>query len=177
MKNDFIIPLNGLSNGRSRFEWHADGEFFGRFEGSEILDANLDIAVSVEKSGRYIGVDCEIDGTVTVACDRCLEDLELPVHASPMMSVKFGDAGEQSEAEDGEREILMLPEADTDLDMSQVIYDYTALSLPMQRIHPEGECNPAAVRYLSFEDPDETEKPEAVNNPFAGLMNMLENKR
>ena len=177
MKNDFIIPLNGLSTGRSRFEWRADGEFFGRFEESEILDADLDVTVSVEKSGRYIGVDCEIDGTVTVACDRCLEDLVLPVHTSPMMSVKFGDAGEQSEAAEGEREIIMLPEADTDLDMSQVIYDYTALSLPMQRIHPDGECNPAAIRYLSLEEPEETEKPEAVNNPFAGLMDMLENKR
>lgn len=177
MKNDFIIPLNGLSAGRSQFDWRADGEFFGRFEESEILDADLDVAVSVEKSGRYIGVDCRIDGTVTVACDRCLEDLELPVHTVCLMSVKFGDAGQQSDASEGEREIIMLPETDTDLDMSQIVYDYAALSLPMQRIHPEGECNPDAIKYLSLEEPDESEKPEAVNNPFAGLKSILENKR
>lgn len=177
MKNDFIISINGLSTGRSRFEWRADGEFFGRFEESEILDADLDVTVSVEKSGRYIGVDCEIDGTVTVACDRCLEDLVMPVHTTSLMSVKFGDAGQQSEASEGEREIIMLPEDDTDLDLSQIVYDYTALSLPMQRIHPEGECNPDAIRHLCLEEPDESEKLEAGNNPFAGLKSILENKR
>lgn len=177
MKNDFIIPLNGLSAGRSHFEWHADGGFFGRFEGSEILDADLDVSVSVEKSGRYIGVDCEIDGAVTVACDRCLENLELPVHTLSLMSIKFGEEGERTETAEGEREIIMLPETDSDLDLSQVVYDYTALSLPMQRVHPEGECNPDAVRYLCQEELDDTAKPEAVNNPFAGLKNILENKR
>ena len=179
MTQDFIIPLNGLSAGKTTFKWHADGEFFGSFENSEILDADLDVVVTVEKSGRYIGVDCALDGTVTVACDRCLEDLTMPVHTVSLMSVKFGEQGSVAEVEEGDREIVMLPESDTDLDLSQVVYDYAALSLPMQRVHPEGECNPDAVKYLSTEEDeesDETAQP-LLENPFAGLKDMLENKR
>ena len=177
MTQDFIIPLNGLSTGRSCFEWHADGKFFGRFEQSEILDADLDVTVTVEKAGRYIGVDCNIDGTVTVACDRCLEDLVMPVHTASLMSVKFGESGSESTASEGDREIIMLPESDTDLDLSQVVYDYAALSLPMQKVHPEGECNPETLKYLSTEEEASQETSEALENPFAGLKNLLENKR
>ena len=78
MSEEFVIPLNGLSAGKNEFRWQASKEFFETFENSEILDAQLDASVSVEKSGRYIGVDCEVVGTVTVECDRCLGDLKMP---------------------------------------------------------------------------------------------------
>ena len=39
----FVIGLDGLKAGRSHFTWHADGKFFGDFENSEILDADLDV--------------------------------------------------------------------------------------------------------------------------------------
>ena len=70
MNENFIIPLNGLAAGETRFSWHAGKEFFDSFENTEILDADVDIDVRVEKSGRYLGVDCEIEGEVTVECDR-----------------------------------------------------------------------------------------------------------
>ena len=59
MNDNFIIPLNGLAAGETRFSWHAGKEFFDSFENTEILDADVDIEVRVEKSGRYLGVDCE----------------------------------------------------------------------------------------------------------------------
>ena len=41
MNDNFIIPLNGLASGESRFSWHAAKEFFDSFENAEILDADL----------------------------------------------------------------------------------------------------------------------------------------
>ena len=92
MNDKFIIPLNGLAAGETRFSWHAGKEFFDSFENSEILDAQLDIEVRVEKSGRYIGVDCFVTGKVVVECDRCLEELEMPVDLEVLLSVKFGES-------------------------------------------------------------------------------------
>ena len=60
----FVIPLNGLTVGKTHFRWQAEGQFFSGFENSEILGADLIVEVDVEKSGRYIGVDVFIDGTV-----------------------------------------------------------------------------------------------------------------
>lgn len=122
----FVVSLRGLKAGRTHFDWKADGEFFGTFENSEILDADLEIGVDVDNLVEKIEVNCTIDGTVTVICDRCLERLTLPVHTS------FFE--------------------DETLDLTQDIYDYVCISLPLQRVHPEGECNPETVKYLKFDN-------------------------
>lgn len=177
MKDDFIVPINGLAQGRTEFRWRAGKKFFERFENSEILAADLDVEVFAEKSGHFIGVDCDVTGDVTVSCDRCLEDLRIPVETGFSLSVKFGqEQADSSDAAEGEREIVWLPESDADLDLGQIVYDYVCLSLPVQRVHPEGECNPEAVKYLSSEDDqgDETRDQE-TSLPFAALKDLIDN--
>ncbi len=172
MDEKFIIPLNGLAAGKSEFSWQAGKEFFEAFENTEILDAELDVNVTVEKLGRYFGVDCEIDGSVTVACDRCLEDLEMPVGTDIMLSVKFGSEEDSDEHQEGEREIVFVPEGDAEYDLSQIIYDYVCLALPMQRHHAEGQCNPETAKYLATGEPVESEAADE-NSPFAALKEMI----
>ena len=173
MNDNFIIPLNGLASGESRFSWHAAKEFFDSFENAEILDADLDIEVRVEKSGRYLGVDCEISGEVTVECDRCLDELDMPVETHIAMSVKYGDEESQQEHQEGEREIVFIPEDSAELDMSQIIYDYVCLSLPMQRTHGNGGCNPDAMKYYSAPEGHDYFNEEGEMNPFAALKDMF----
>ena len=174
----FIVPLSGLPSGRTGFRWHAGGQFFSGFDNSEILDADLLVGVGVDKSGRYVGVDLDIEGTVVVACDRCLGDLEIPVSVHPSFSVKFGEgAGEPAGAEEGGREVIVLPETDTDLDLSQTISDYVCISLPISRVHPEGECDPETVKYLNRQDEGEEEESAVpAESPFAALKTLFEGK-
>ena len=169
----FVIGLDGLKAGRSHFTWHADGKFFGDFENSEILDADLDVDAEVEKMGASILVDSRVKGAVTVACDRCLEDLILPVEARPAFSVKFGTEAPEGEDEirEGSREILCLDASDADLDLSQVIYDYVCLALPMQRVHAEGECNPDTVKFLS--EGAGNEEAATTDSPFSALKGLF----
>ena len=173
--NDFIIPLDSLTAGNTKYSWHVGKSFFDSFENSEILDADLSIETVVEKSGKYIGVDCFVKGSVTVECDRCLENLEMPVDEAILLSVKFADENSDEQTE-GNREILSLPRDSAELDMSQVVYDYVCLSLPMQRYHEDGGCNPETLRYLGegeVLEPIET-KVEEKNNPFASLKGMFD---
>ena len=153
--------------------WHADGKFFGDFENSEILDAGLDVGAEVEKTAASILVDCRVKGTVTVACDRCLADLVLPVETAFSLKVRFG-RDEGPEEEDG-RELLVLPDREAGIDLSQVLYDYVCTSLPLIRVHPDGECDPEVVKYLGEGAPETTPAPESTN-PFASLKTLLEKK-
>ena len=172
---DYIIPLNGWAAGEREFRWQAGIKFFQKFDNAEILDAAVDIDARAVKSGHYIGVDLDIRGSVTVPCDRCLEDLTLPVEAHPAFSVKFGEeASSEEEMREGSREILFLDASDAELDLSQVIYDYVCLSLPMQRVHAEGQCNPDTVRFLSQEPEDE--EAGDTNSPFAALKGLFDDK-
>lgn len=124
----FVIPVKGLKAGSNHYDWHADGEFFKTFETSEILDADLQIAVDVDYQESSIEVKCHVEGNVTVICDRCLEDLTLPVDTSFL---------------DDDFEVT------DQIDLGQDIYDYVCISLPMQRIHPNDGCNPETLKYLN----------------------------
>jgi len=128
MNKDFIIPINRLKTGSNAFEWHVDGAFFGTFENSEILDADLSVSVEIINEDYDISVIGKIEGSVTVTCDRCMESLVLPI------DTRFED----DEFEDCD-----------EIDLNQDIYDFACLTLPMQRTHPEGECNEDTVKYLS----------------------------
>lgn len=180
MNAECLIPVNGLSAGKHGFSWRIGKEFFVGFDNSDVLDADVSIEVMVEKSGTYVGIDCQLDGYVTVLCDRCLEDLRLPIVKTVRLSVKFGaepaDSAAQDLTDDG-REIVYLSDEESSMDMSQTIYDYCMLSLPLKRVHPEGQCNPDAVRFLCSElkssEPEETTQGDD-DNPFAALKGLFE---
>lgn len=124
----FEIPIKGLKSGRSVYKWHADGGFFGTFENTEILAADLEIEVEVINEDYSIEVKGKIDGNVTVACDRCLGDLKIDIHTS---------------FEDDEFEGCQV------LDIGQDIYDFVCIALPMQRVHQEGECDEETAKFIS----------------------------
>ena len=170
------VPINGLPQGRKEFRWRVGKTFFEHFENSEILAADLDVEVYAEKSGHFIGVDCDVTGDVTVACDRCLENLSIPVETGFRLSVKFGlEPADGSDAAEGEREIVWLPESDADLNLGQIVYDYVCLSLPVQRVHSEGECNPEAVKFLSSEDEQSVDSQgKDASLPFASLKDLID---
>ena len=173
MNDKFIIPLNGLAAGMTEISWQAGKEFFDSFENSEILDAHLDADVRVEKSGRYIGVDCDVRGEVTVECDRCLDELDMPIDVEIRLSVKYGSEESSEDPQQGEREVIFIPETDAEMDMSQIIYDYVCLSLPMQRMHDEGECNPEVMKRYGAPEETEVSQEEGVS-PFSALKGMFQ---
>lgn len=179
MKDDFIIPLNGLKPGKTSFGWKVGAEFFRQFENKDIRAAEISVDAVVEKSGTYLGIDAVMKGVVTVPCDRCGDDVELSVNADIQLSVKFGSepvAEEEIVVSEG-RETVYLPEDGADMDMSQTIYDFACLSLPMQKVHGEGGCNPDALRYLagSEDAADNAGERGDENNPFAVLKGLYDN--
>ena len=157
----------------TEFSWQAGKEFFDSFENSEILDAHLDADVRVEKSGRYIGVDCDVRGEVTVECDRCLDELDMPIDVQIKLSVKYGSEESSEDPQQGEREVIFIPETDAEMDMSQIIYDYVCLSLPMQRMHDEGDCNPEVMKRYGAPEETEVSQEEGVS-PFSALKGMFQ---
>jgi len=169
-----IIPLNGWAAGERRFAFAAGTEFFQMFDNQDILDADVNVDVRVVKEGMHrVKADLHLCGTVTVACDRCLEPLGIPVDASAALDYRADLPDGEEYSEDG-AELLPLPQVGEDLDLSQCVYDYVCLSLPLQRVHPEGECNPDTVQYLGHV---ERKNEEADNNsPFAALKGLFDEK-
>ena len=117
-----------------------DDAFFAGFESSEVQHGQLHAEVSVEKQRGFLQLSIHIAGNVMVPCDRCLDGLLLPVqfHATP--AVKFTDS-QAAKSLPGEDDILWATAGDNELDVAPYLYDSIILSLPLRRVHPDGQCN------------------------------------
>jgi uncharacterized metal-binding protein YceD (DUF177 family) len=168
-----ILPLNGWAAQKLQKSFKADVEFFKAFENEEIIGADVNVQCTASKRGQDILLDLAMEGTVTVVCDRCLDNLDLPVSVSAALVSRTEEGGEESA--DG-REVILHEVTDKEIDLSQIVYDYICLSLPMQRVHPEGKCNPEVVRHLgrTIEVPDSVEDDAA--NPFSVLKGLFNGK-
>jgi uncharacterized metal-binding protein YceD (DUF177 family) len=85
-----------------------------------------------------------INGTVNLPCDRCLENIILPVTTEGELAVRFGKVDDSTPDDD----LIVLDPSEGEIDLSQYIYDSINISLPLQRIHPDGQCNPEMMEKL-----------------------------
>ncbi|MBO4340196.1 MAG: hypothetical protein J5835_02040, partial [Bacteroidales bacterium] len=139
--------------GERLFRFSADTEFFQAFDNKEILEAGVDVEIRAVKEGNHkVKAELHLYGTVTVPCDRCLEPLEIDIDTRP------------------EEEFEASPQEDK-WDFSQIVYDYTCLSVPLHKVHPEGGCNPDTVKYLSHGQKDEVAAP---SSPFSALKGLFD---
>ena len=168
MKDDFLMPLSGLAPGRTSFRWHMGKAFFGEFDNTDIQDADISVEAVVGKEGKDIYLDLRLDGSVKVICDRCLSDVELPVEAAPRFVLRFDPSAPEME---GDREVLVAEDPSV-IDLRQVAYDYVYMSLPIQRTHPEGACDPDTVRFLGRETAEQPRE----ESPFAALGRLFDKK-
>ena len=171
---DFIVQIKGLQIGKHQYDFPIDGSFFKNFENSQILDADLDAEVELEKGSGWMNVTAWVSGDVTVECDRCLDDVSLPVDFECSMAVKFAKSVED---DDGDEFIIMDP-ADSELDLTQFLYDYVCLNLPLQKVHREGECNKLMMEKLGNVNAHQQVSDDdlAANSPFGALKGLFDKK-
>lgn len=144
----YLLPFKGLSLGKHPFSWQLGKDFFSEFEQSEITDGCIDVSLLLEKKADLLTLDFHLKGSAVVMCDRCLDDVSIPVDYTASLFVKFGE--ETYEASD---ELLVLSYEEHELDVAQYLYEYAHLALPYRRVHPVGEdgepaCNKEMMTYL-----------------------------
>ena len=139
----FRIPLRGAKQGTDNYEFLLDDDFFRAMESIDILGGAVKVSLAVRRANEanYFAIHCQ--GTIQIVCDRCMEPMDYAVEADYDLAVKFGD--EYDDSNDG---VLIVPEGDNDLDVAPIVYDTVALSIPLQHVHAEGECDEATWQAL-----------------------------
>ena len=133
----YSIAWKGLKNGRHDFRFEVDKALFEAFESTEIKDGRCEVSVGVDRSEKQLTLDVGITGHVVGECDRCLEDCRVPIDFEGQLVVKFSD-----EVHEYDGEVMWMLPGEDRVELAQYIYESIVLSLPYQRVHPEGECNP-----------------------------------
>ncbi len=166
------IPFVALKNGVHYFNFEVEDDFFARFENNLVQKGKVFVDLALDRRNRTMTLDFDIAGRVHTECDRCLADVEMPIHGHHKLYVKL----ERQEGALFEDDVLYLPPEETHLDLSEPIYEFTLLSLPLQRTCsdlPEAErpCDWEVIRKLEGKAAPpsateaETEEPQAPIDP------------
>jgi uncharacterized metal-binding protein YceD (DUF177 family) len=158
----YTIPFRGLKEGKHDLNFVVDNSFFEQFESSEVKRGLVNVQVELIKRSQFLELQFDINGKITVNCDRCLEPFVIRITHQAMLYIRFGEETlEQSD------ELLILADSANEVHLDQLIYEYIHLALPIQRIHPEIDgmsgCNPEMMEKLNALDADDQE--DATEDP------------
>ena len=144
----YVIQFGGLKPGIHQYSFLIDDLFFKQFDYSEIKKGNVRVLIDLEKEEKMLILNFALSGNVEVYCDRCSEPFLLPIRGEERLIVKFGhDFHEENE------EVQIIPEGETQIDISSFIYEYVHLLVPVSRIHPSDEngnslCDPEIIKRI-----------------------------
>ena len=150
------IDLKSLKEEETSLEFDLDDTYFEALDDAEVKKGSLHVSVSIRKATGFFELLFHTAGTVIIPCDRCLDDMDLPVETENRLVVKLGS--EYSEEDD----VIVVPENEGILDMSWLIYEFVALVIPIRHVHAPGKCNPAMTKALEELSADRSSDEESA---------------
>jgi uncharacterized metal-binding protein YceD (DUF177 family) len=139
----YKVDLKGLAEGVHTFEYELGNAFFTNIDGDEVRKGKLQAGLSVKRTPSVFEIGFRIQGVVKVPCDRCLDDVELPVETQNRLFIKFGK--EYAEESD---EVVIIPENEGAINVAWFLYEFIVLAIPMKHVHAPGKCNKAVSSKL-----------------------------
>lgn len=135
--------------------------FFNDVEATDVRDASVEATVVVDRKDDAIyQLSFRLSGEVTIPCDRCLDDMRLPVDATYDLTVKEGE-----EYDDSDDKVLVIPGHWRDLDLTPLMRDTVLLTIPIMHAHPAGECNAQMLERLEQMRAESITDDEQLHDP------------
>lgn len=171
----FEIPITGLQIGIHKFHFDIDDSFLESFE-STYKKGQLKVEVELDKKPSLIEVDFRINGTLEMPCDRCMEEIDLPIVTDNYLVFKY------AEAESEEDEIVYILSSTINLDLAQYIYEFIMLGVPLRKVKDcEAEdfkdCNKKILAYLDNQEIEEEVEVEEESQLAKALKNININQK
>lgn len=184
----YRIELKNMQAMTCTQEFKLGNQFFIDIDAPEVTRGNVNVVMNVKKlaGGSTFEIKFGMDGVVQVACDRCLDDMDLDIAVSDKVMVKMGT----EYAEDGDW--VIIPEEEGEINVAWFMYEFIALAIPMKHVHAPGKCNKAMAGKLSrhlrisaddedmtgvgVEEDEDLENPSGALDPrWSGLKKILDN--
>jgi len=136
------IDLNGLTESETVLGFDLDDSFFEAVNAPDVRKGEVHVSLSIRKTGDLFEFLFHIEGSVTVQCDLCLDDMLQSVVADDKLTVKLGP--EYSEDND----LVIVEENEGVFDISWFVYEMIALAVPIKHVHAPGKCDRAMTERL-----------------------------
>jgi uncharacterized metal-binding protein YceD (DUF177 family) len=176
---EFEIAWQGLKPGVHVYQYELDDKFLDEKQAErDFRDLDAQITLKFDKKNDFFLCHFDIDGSVTVPCDRCGDDFKMRLWDEFDLVIKL-TGGEGNDEIDEDADVAFIPRSETVIDISKWLYEFVMLSIPLQRVHPEkadgsSGCNPEALKLLDqLSEPDEAPK----NDIWKGLDALKDNNK
>ena len=140
----FKIDLKGMKTDEQRLEFDLNDDFFKALDVSEVNGGALHVSVSIRKATGFYELQFHAEGTVTVPCDICLDDMDQPIETDHVLVAMLG-----AETNTEDDDVVTVDENEGILDISWLIYEFIALAIPIKHVHAPGKCNSAMTQKLA----------------------------
>ena len=127
----FKIDLKGMKTDEQRLEFDLNDDFFKALDVSEVNGGALHVSVSIRKATGFYELQFHAEGTVTVPCDICLDDMDQPIETDHVLVAKLG-----AETNTEDDDVVTVDENEGILD------------IPIKHVHAPGKCNSAMTQKL-----------------------------
>ncbi|HLV42497.1 MAG TPA: DUF177 domain-containing protein [Brumimicrobium sp.] len=168
--NDFIIPFEGLKNGKHSFEFNITAAFFEELTYSIIQGGDIKVDFQLNKKDTMMIGDIEMSGTIQKPCDRCTDLMDIHVDISHQIIFKFGE--DESEDEN----LIVLPISAFSIDLSSTLYELLTVALPSRTVHKEDECNEEMLdlidKYVDSSEQEEDSDEDDIDPRWDVLKNL-----
>lgn len=157
--------------GHTDYQYVIGDSFFGERDYSEVQNGVVNLHLDVEKMETMFILTLNFEGNVVLQCDRCGDDYSQAIEGSAQIFLKYG-----TEKDNEDDDVIIITKNDSDFDLSDLIYEYIILSLPIHRVHEnEDDCNQEVLDKLYNADEEESEE-EETNPAWNDLMKQLKDK-
>ncbi len=162
----YDIDIQGISLGEHHFDIEVGDDLFALYEGCEVLGGNLKCHIDMERGDTMLRLYVDIEGVVSVECDRCLEPCDVEVSYNAPLIVRLSDdelTQEEMGDEQGDGEVIWIARRATTIPLTHYIYESVILSLPFQRVHDDGGCSAEMMKHFRIVSNEEFEQIEAAS--------------
>ena len=139
----YSINLKSIGLDKEQFVWTLDDDFFAGLDQELISRGSVRVTLRVIKTSGNFRLLFDVEGQVTVPCDRCLEPMQQPVQGAHELSAVLGETYQ----DDGD--VITVPDETGIVNLAWNLYEIVALLIPIAHVHPEGQCNTDMAQLLS----------------------------
>lgn len=166
-RREFEIAFVGLKPGVHNYSFLIEDKFFEPYQTQDFNNCNTNIKLELDKKSSFMMLKFDVDGIVDGICDRCGNTLSMQLWDEFNMIVKLVEEPEVMNHQEEDPDVFYIGKGETHLHISDWIYEFISLSIPLQKKCGEDEkgnslCNKEVLKKLNEMNKDSSASHETI---------------
>ena len=160
--SEFDIEFVKLKIANHSFQYHVDRAFFEFFNNSEVLNADIEITVSLDRRENMLILNIDGNGFLMMQCVRCLNNVSFNVNPSHKCIYHLNHENLNSDYKNPlDLDVIYLKSNEFKINIAQYVYESFLTQIPMVvncELENNKLCDPIMLEKLNADSKSQNEK-------------------